>query len=245
MNVGGTEIVLLTLAIAFGSGAALILAASLSARTRPVAMELWGFYRSEFLIVAALLLPAVAGRGFFALTLAAFLLRAGLELFRVMKKPGRAALLFLGLAFMVAAIDALRAGADGFLWIFAVFVTVEITDAFALVCGKLFGRRRIFPRLSPKKTAEGLVGGIVLGSIASYLLGVHLLGLPSFEAAMLAGLLLAAGLAGDLLTSALKRARGVKDFPAVLARHGGILDIYDSFLFAGPAAFAFRFATGL
>lgn len=239
------SIVLLTLAIAFGFGAIVILAAGLNARMRPKAAELWALYFSEFVIVAALLGPAALGRGVFALALAAFLLRAGLELFRVMKKPGRAALLFLGLAFMASAIDTLRAGTNGFLWIFAVFVTVEVGDAFALLCGKLFGRTKIFPRLSPRKTAEGLVGGLVLGGTASYLLGVHLLALPGFEAGLLALLFLSAGLAGDLLTSALKRARGVKDFPAVLARHGGVLDIYDSFLFAAPAGLMFRLATGL
>ena len=238
-------IVLLTLALGFGTGAVLILLASLSGRMRSKTGELWALYLSEFVIVSAILVPAWLGRGVFALALAAFLLRAGLELFRVMKKPGRAALLFLGLAVMVAMIDALRAGGDGFLWIFAVFVTVEMADAFALLCGKLFGRTKVFPKLSPRKTVEGLVGGLAVGGAVSYLLGVHLLALPRFEAGLLAGLLLVAGLAGDLLTSALKRARGVKDFPAVLARHGGVLDIYDSILFAAPAAFAFRLATGL
>ncbi len=242
---GSTELVLLTLGLGFGLGAGMILAAGMARGTRSKARELWALYASEFLIVAALVIPAALGRGFFALALAAFLLRAGWELFRVMGRPGRAALLFLGLAMLTAMIDAVRAGPGGFLWIFAVFATVEIADAFALVCGKLFGRTKIFPRLSPRKTAQGLIGGFLLGGVAGYLLGVHLLIVPRTEAAILALLLLGAGLAGDLLTSALKRARGVKDFPHLLARHGGILDIYDSFLFAAPAAYAFRLVTGL
>jgi phosphatidate cytidylyltransferase len=238
-------IVLVTLALGFGIGAAAIFAAGLNARLKPQTRDLWGFYRSEFIIVAGLLVPAILGRGIFALALGLFLLRAGFELFRLMRAPARAAVLLLIVALMVALIDGLRASLDGFLWIFVVFATVEIGDAFALLMGKLFGRSHPFPKLSPRKTTEGLLGGLLLGGIASYALCILLLRLPPDAAAALAVLLLAAGLAGDLLTSALKRARGAKDFPPVLARHGGILDIYDSFLFAAPAAFAFRLVSGI
>lgn len=234
-----------TLVLAFSAGAAAIFAAGLTPRLRVTAAELWAFYLSEFLIVAALLVPAALGRIVFALALVAFLARAAIELFRLFGKPGSALAAWIIVALMVAAIDGVRAGISGFLWIFVVFATVEIGDAFALLTGKLIGRRRIFPKLSPRKTAEGLIGGLVLGGAAGCLLALTLLGLPLPAAIPLAVLVLAAGLAGDLAVSALKRAHDVKDLSPVLARHGGILDIYDSFLFAAPAAFAFRLIAGV
>ena len=129
---------------------------------------------------------------------------------------------------------------NGFLWLVFVYATVEINDAFALVFGKLFGRRRILPKLSPGKTEAGLIGGLLAGAVAGFCLAHWLLELP-YEGAIVATLIaLAAGLAGDLATSALKRARGKKDFPQVLKRHGGVLDIYDSLLFAAPAIVLWR-----
>ena len=65
-----------------------------------------------------------------------------------------------------------------------IFASVEICDAFALLFGKLFGRRRIFPRLSPKKTGAGLLGGFLCGGAASYALAVLLLRLPPAAAAV-------------------------------------------------------------
>jgi phosphatidate cytidylyltransferase len=134
----------------------------------------------------------------------------------------------------------LRNEPTGFVWIFVVYATVEVNDSFALLCGKLFGSRHIFPKLSPGKTLEGLIAGILGGGLAGALLAHYLLGMPLVLAALLAAALLVAGIAGDLITSALKRSRGAKDFPPILKRHGGVLDIYDAFLFAAPAALVFQ-----
>ena len=143
-------------------------------------------------------------------------------------------------ALLAAAIAGLRGGENGFLWLFTVYATVEIADAFALVTGKLFGRTRIFPQLSPKKTAEGTAGGFILGAGAGYVLAHYLLGLEPLPALGLAAVILMAGLAGDLLTSAVKRWRKAKEFATVLKLHGGVMDIYESFLLAGPAVFLLR-----
>jgi phosphatidate cytidylyltransferase len=147
---------------------------------------------------------------------------------------------FLFPAVLVGVIVALRSGAQGFAWIVFVFAVVEANDSFALLGGKLFGRHRILPRLSPRKTAEGLIVGIVFGAAAGVLLGQHLLGLSLPHSLFLTAGALAAGLAGDLISSALKRSRGKKDFPPVLSAHGGMLDIYDSFLFAAPVVALLR-----
>jgi phosphatidate cytidylyltransferase len=135
----------------------------------------------------------------------------------------------------------LRNDIDGFFWIVVVYATVEANDSFALLAGKLFGTRPAFPRLSPGKTIEGVVSGIVGGGTIGALLAYFLLGLPPVFAVVLVFALLVAGIGGDLATSALKRRRGEKDFQPVLNRHGGVLDIYDALLSAMPVALAFQF----
>ena len=158
-------------------------------------------------------------------------------------RPGRAGFVLGlvaagGLAFpalMAAAAAWLAVRPNGVLWLVFAYGTVEINDAFALLIGKLFGRTPAFPRLSPRKTLEGLLGGIGAGLLAGLLLAHALLRLGVSAALAPAGVVLIAGIAGDLATSALKRRFGKKDFAPVLARHGGVLDIYDSILFAAPA----------
>ena len=103
----------------------------------------------------------------------------------------------------------------------------------------LFGRHHPFPRLSPRKTIEGLLGGMVCAVAIGSVLGVWLLGIAPLLAAGIALAIALAGLAGDLITSAIKRRAGVKDFPEVHALHGGLLDIFDSVLYAVPAYYVF------
>lgn len=123
--------------------------------------------------------------------------------------------------------------ADGFAWIFVLYATVESQDSAAYLFGRLFGRRLLLPRLSPKKTVAGAVAGmlcaVAVGSAAAW----ATLSLSPPAALALALTIVAAGFCGDLYTSALKRGAGVKDFPPLHRLHGGLLDIYDSTLFAG------------
>jgi phosphatidate cytidylyltransferase len=135
----------------------------------------------------------------------------------------------------LVAMALLRPEANGFLWLFLAQAVVETNDAFALLIGKLAGRRKILPRLSPGKTLEGLIAGLLAGGAAGFVIAHYLIGLEAFAAVLVTLIVLVAGNAGDLLLSALKRARGVKDFRPVAALHGGLLDIYDSLLFAVPA----------
>jgi len=123
---------------------------------------------------------------------------------------------------------------DGFAWLALVYVLVESNDSFAYFFGKIFGRHRILPRLSPGKTAEGLLAGIVSAMLLGLILNRAAYGLPVATFAAVAVVALAAGILGDLATSAVKRRQGQKDFPAVLTAHGGVLDIYDSLLVAAP-----------
>lgn len=146
---------------------------------------------------------------------------------------------------LIAFVAALRDGHNGFGWILLVYGIVEMNDAFALLVGRLVGRHNLLPRLSPRKTAEGLIGGAIVGFATGLAIAHYYLGLDISTAAPLAAAILAAGIAGDLICSALKRWFGRKDFRPLVAAHGGILDIYDSLLVAAPFALLVRVAAGL
>ncbi len=122
---------------------------------------------------------------------------------------------------------------DGFYWILLLYASVEMHDSMALLFGRLFGRRLILPRLSPRKTVAGSIAGLIGGLATGIVVARFILerGWPASLA--LAAVVVLAGIAGDLFTSALKRSEGIKDYPAVYRLHGGLLDIYDSTLFAG------------
>lgn len=145
---------------------------------------------------------------------------------------------------LVALTAMLRFGHNGLGWVILVYATVEMNDAFALLVGKLVGRRPVLPRLSPRKTVEGLVGGLVVGGITGYAAARYLIGLTPPSAAAIVVCTLAAGATGDLVLSTVKRILRRKDFRPVLAAHGGVFDIYDSFLFAAPFVFLLRTAAG-
>lgn len=145
---------------------------------------------------------------------------------------------------LVALTALLRSGHNGLGWVILAYATVEMNDTFALLVGKLVGRHSFLPRLSPRKTVEGFVGGFVVGGITGYAASRYLLGITPLSAVAVVVCTLAAGTAGDLVISAMKRYLHRKDFRPVLAAHGGVLDIYDSFLFAAPLALLVRSVAG-
>ena len=112
------------------------------------------------------------------------------------------------------------------------YILIETFDSYALVFGKLFGKRPAFPVLSPRKTIEGLVGGAVFLVITVVVIA-SVMELSVSGAVLLAVLAGGLGLAGDLTASRLKRCGGVKDYPVVLGHQGGALDIFDSWIAAG------------
>jgi phosphatidate cytidylyltransferase len=124
-------------------------------------------------------------------------------------------------------------------WLVFVMTTVWAGDTFAYFAGRALGRRPLHPLVSPKKTVEGAIGGL-LGSGAGGVLTVILLDLP-MELPPALGLALLAGAvaqAGDLAESLLKRSAGIKDSGALLPGHGGMLDRIDGLLFALPVCAA-------
>ncbi len=126
----------------------------------------------------------------------------------------------------------------------AAYLMVEIFDSFALFFGAMWGRTKAFPVLSPNKTVEGLLGGGVT-LLALSLITAVLLGLPLLPTAGLALYVGAMAVAGDLAASRHKRIAGVKDYPKVLPRQGGLLDSLDSWIATGAGLVALTLMTQL
>jgi phosphatidate cytidylyltransferase len=118
-------------------------------------------------------------------------------------------------------------------WPTVLLLSIWASDTVAYGFGKTFGKRPLVPRISPKKTYEGLLGA-VLGSSAVVALTKGLTGLGIWEALGLGAILGMLGQIGDIFESASKRAFGVKDSSSLIPGHGGILDRIDSFVFSAP-----------
>ncbi|MFO8081294.1 MAG: CDP-archaeol synthase [Armatimonadota bacterium] len=114
--------------------------------------------------------------------------------------------------------------------------TVWISDTAAWGIGKLFGRSRMTPKLSPNKTWEGAAAGMVGGVLTAMAVGVGWVGLSAGHGLVLGLLLSAAAQVGDLAESVIKRDLQMKDFGTLLGPHGGMLDTFDGLLFAAPVA---------
>jgi phosphatidate cytidylyltransferase len=114
-------------------------------------------------------------------------------------------------------------------------VVIAASDTAQLYSGRLFGRRKLAPVVSPGKTVEGAIGGFAGAVIAGAALGpAWMPGDPIWVPALLALILAAAGIVGDLFESMLKRSAGVKDVSSIIPGHGGVLDRVDSYLLAAP-----------
>jgi phosphatidate cytidylyltransferase len=119
-------------------------------------------------------------------------------------------------------------------------ITIVISDSAQYYTGRALGRRPLAPSISPKKTLEGAIGGLVFGTIA-FVAGARLV-FPAASPALVAlvGASIAAlGIVGDLFESLLKRSAGVKDSGTIIPGHGGVLDRIDSWLFAAPVYYVF------
>lgn len=130
--------------------------------------------------------------------------------------------------------------AEGTRWIFFILLVVAADDIAAFYCGRRFGRHRLYPAVSPKKTIEGSLGGLLASLVIGTLYGsVWLEGVSTWELLLVSGVLGMAGQVGDLVESMMKRSSGRKDSSSLLPGHGGILDRLDSLLFAIPVTFFF------
>jgi phosphatidate cytidylyltransferase len=118
--------------------------------------------------------------------------------------------------------------------------TIVVSDSGQYYAGRQFGRTPLAPLISPNKTVEGAVGGLLAGTVCAWLLGRWWLpGLPPTALATLGAAIVALGIVGDLFESLLKRSAGVKDSSHLIPGHGGLLDRIDSWLFAAPVYYVF------
>ncbi|HAU30203.1 TPA: phosphatidate cytidylyltransferase [Candidatus Dependentiae bacterium] len=123
--------------------------------------------------------------------------------------------------------------------VLVIFVLAMSFDTGAYIFGSLFGKHKLAPRISPKKTWEGVLGGIALSLLTLMLPPLYMISLQSRLKALIIVLICdIAALIGDLFVSILKRKSGIKDCGAVLPGHGGFLDRFDSILFVAPTLLA-------
>jgi phosphatidate cytidylyltransferase len=144
-----------------------------------------------------------------------------------------AAYIGLGLSYFIR----LRSLEQGMMWVALVLVGTWVSDSGAYFVGVARGKRRLAPEISPKKSWEGVWGGLVSGVVAVWAMGWLLLGLAHWKGLALGVVLVVAATLGDLAESVIKRQVGVKDSGALIPGHGGMLDRVDSLLFVAPAIY--------
>ena len=130
--------------------------------------------------------------------------------------------------------------------IISIFILIWTNDTFAYIVGKSMGKRKLFERVSPKKTIEGFIGGVLFAVVASYIISKFYFDPKEYyfkksvviwmTIAIIVGVF---GTIGDLIESKFKRDAGVKDSGNIMPGHGGILDRLDSVIFVAPIIFLF------
>ena len=183
----------------------------------------------------ALLFPLLTG---------AMLLFALLFLFRlplITEVHHRLGWIILGLIylpFLLGHLIPLRLLPDGQRWIFMTLIVIMSCDSFAYFIGRKIGKRKLYPAVSPNKSIEGGLGGLLGSVLAVILVKFTFMPFLGILDAIVIGLLLGGmGQLGDLFESLLKRACQVKDSGSIIPGHGGMLDRLDSLLFAFPVVY--------
>lgn len=123
--------------------------------------------------------------------------------------------------------------------IIGIFVLIWVNDTFAYLVGKSIGKHKLFLRVSPKKTIEGFLGGMVFTIITGVLIGFYFLEEPVFKWIVIAVISVVFSTLGDLVQSKFKRGANVKDSGTIMPGHGGIYDRLDSIIFVAPFVFLF------
>lgn len=142
--------------------------------------------------------------------------------------------------FLFSFVTLTRNLANGYLYIWLIFIGAWATDIFAYFTGVTIGKTKILPKVSPKKSLEGSIGGVA-GCIAAMLLfGAfygNTLGIQLYHFAILGAICGVVSQIGDWAASAVKRAVNIKDYGKIMPGHGGVLDRLDSILFVAPAVY--------
>ena len=123
--------------------------------------------------------------------------------------------------------------------ILGVFILIWVNDSFAFLVGINLGKHKLLERISPNKTIEGFIGGMIFTFITSFILAHEFSSLSQTQWIVIAGIVSVFGVLGDLIESMFKRQAGVKDSSNFIPGHGGFLDRFDSVIFAAPFIFIY------
>lgn len=125
-----------------------------------------------------------------------------------------------------------------------VFIGPWVSDTFAYFCGRLFGKHKLIPEISPKKTVEGSIGGIVFAALSYVIYAIIIKSFfdpsstPNYAVLALSGAIVSViSQIGDLSASAIKRHYGIKDYGVLFPGHGGVLDRFDSVILTAPVLY--------
>ncbi|MDO4267690.1 MAG: phosphatidate cytidylyltransferase [Eubacteriales bacterium] len=181
------------------------------------------------------------------MAIAALMVLMGLYVFRFPRyKTEEVTAAFFGVfyvAVMLSYLYQVRAMTDGRYLVWLIFLSSWGCDTSAYCAGRLFGKHKLAPVLSPKKTIEGAVGGVagaaLLGGVFAAAFSGHMISVAEPVAACAIACAIAAVISqvGDLAASAIKRNHNIKDYGHLIPGHGGILDRFDSMLFTAPAIY--------
>lgn len=150
---------------------------------------------------------------------------------------------FVYVAVMLSYVFRIRALEDGIILIWLVYICTWINDTCAYLVGVLIGKHKMTPKLSPKKSYEGAIGGIagtaLIGALYGYIFRGMLVNFvnPVFVCAIACSLGAFLSIFGDLAASAIKRNHDIKDYGKIIPGHGGILDRFDSMIFTAPVVY--------
>ena len=250
--ISGVILVLLALLIICSGGwilyfAALILsligiselfrALGIRTQTKPDRLELFGYLAAVIYYVFIGLLPERAG---WLGILAALIVILGLYVFTfpayTVDQIVRVVFGVLYVSVMLSCVYLIRVMNSGQYLVWLIFLAAWGSDTCAYCAGMLFGKHKMTPVLSPKKTVEGAVGGLAGAVILGMLYGIFTTGqIREYMLICLAGA--AVSMIGDLAASAIKRQTGIKDYGTLIPGHGGVLDRFDSVIFTAPVVY--------
>jgi phosphatidate cytidylyltransferase len=142
--------------------------------------------------------------------------------------------MYLSLLTYIYMINALP---EGKLWLLMLFVGTWASDTFAYFIGRTFGKHKLTPSLSPKKTWEGALGGLLGSMIAVYIYSALVIPVPILHLIVLGMFISITSQLGDLAESTFKRQANIKDSGSIIPGHGGVLDRFDSLLLSTPLVY--------
>jgi phosphatidate cytidylyltransferase len=209
----------------------------------------WLFFATSLVYVSAAYAPQYLGISAGFVTIGSLIVATvdpGEDLKEGPALAGRILLGILWVGMLLSSIPLLRRLDGGLAWLCLVLVVTWSADTGAYFAGRSFGKQKLYERISPKKTWEGVYGGMTAAVCGVFVMDAYFLkALTAVECILLGLVLSGLGVMGDLAESLVKRTYGVKDSGNIMPGHGGLLDRIDSLLFVAPALYGYlQFVAG-